>query len=104
MPIEKIQSQTTTHHVCGGDTLRLTDIYGLSQPFAALLGPRCFPLRDGEPRGGRSALMRSATALPCPLRSGVAALSRPDPQPMPPRRSRAAFWRVIHKNRGRIIG
>ena len=50
MPIEKMQSQTTTYHVCGGDNLRLTDIYGLSQPFAALLGPRCFPLRDGGPR------------------------------------------------------
>ena len=43
MPIEKIQSQTTTYHVCGGDNLRLTDICGLSQPFAALLGPRCSP-------------------------------------------------------------
>ena len=30
MPIEKMQSQTTTHHVCGGGLLRLTDIRGLS--------------------------------------------------------------------------
>lgn len=104
MPIEKIQSQTTTHHVCGGGLLRLTDNLGLSRAFAGVLGARSSPLRNGGPRGGRVALMRPATALPCPLRSGVATLSRPDPQPMPPRRSRAAFWRVIHKNRGRIIG
>ena len=62
MPIEKMQSQTTTHHVCGGDSLRLTDIYGLSRPFVGFLGPRCFPLRDGEPRGGRTGLMRPAAS------------------------------------------
>ena len=62
MPIEKMQSQTTTHHGYGGDTLRLTDICGLSQPFAGVLGPCCFPLRDGGPRGGRTGLMRSATS------------------------------------------
>ena len=62
MPIEKIQSHTTTHHGYGGGGVRLTDICGLSQPFAGVLGPRCFPLRDGEPRGGRAALMRSAAS------------------------------------------
>ena len=72
MPIEKIQSQTTTHHVCGGGLLRLTDNLGLSRAFAGVLGARSSPLRNGGPRGGRVALMRSATALPCPLRSGVA--------------------------------
>ena len=50
MPIEKMQFQTTIHQLCGGYNLRLTDIYGLSLPFDALLGPRCFPLRDGGPR------------------------------------------------------
>ena len=39
MPIEKMQSQTTTHHVCGGGGVRLTDICGL---FAGLLGARWF--------------------------------------------------------------
>ena len=72
MPIEKMQSQTTTHHVCGGGGVRLTDIYGLSRPFVGLLGPCCSPLRDGEPRGGRAALAAGA-ARPA-LRSGVAAL------------------------------
>ena len=62
MPIEKIQSQTTTHHGYGGDSLRLTDICGLSQPFAGVLGPRSSPLRNGGPRGGRVALMRSAAS------------------------------------------
>ena len=38
MSIKKMQSQTTTHHVCGGDSLRLTEIRGLSQPFAGPLG------------------------------------------------------------------
>ena len=47
MPIKKMQSQTTTHHVCGGGSVRLTDIYGLSQPFAGVLGARCPPLRNG---------------------------------------------------------
>jgi hypothetical protein len=46
MPIKKMQSQTTTHHVCGGGYLRLTDIRGLSWPFAGLLGGRCLPSRD----------------------------------------------------------
>ena len=54
MPLEKMQSQTTTHHVCGGRPFRLTDIRGLSGPFAGVLGPCCSPLRDGEPRGGRA--------------------------------------------------
>ena len=66
MPIEKIQSQTTTHHVCGGGGVRLTDNLGLSRAFAGVLGARSSPLRNGGPRGGRVALMRSATALPCP--------------------------------------
>ena len=62
MPIEKMQSQTTIHHGYGGGLLRLTDIYGLSQPFAAVLGARCSPLRNGGPRGGRAALMRSVAS------------------------------------------
>ena len=37
MPIEKMQSQTTTHHVCGGGLLRLTDIRGFSWPFGGAL-------------------------------------------------------------------
>jgi hypothetical protein len=104
MSIKKMQSQTTTHHVCGGGFLRQTEIRGLSWPFAGLLGARCSPLRNGGPRGGRAALMRGGVppALPyglgwprCPGRSRSRCHRAP---------SRAPFWRVIHKNREGIIG
>jgi hypothetical protein len=38
MPIENMQSQTTIYRVCGGGSLRLTEIRGLSRAFAGPLG------------------------------------------------------------------
>ena len=70
MPIEKMQSQTTTHHGYGGGLLRLTDIYGLSQPFAGVLGPRCpAPCGQGWPRCPDRTRRRCHHVLPEPLAS-----------------------------------
>ena len=68
MPIEKMQSQTTTYHVCGGYNLRLTDICGLSQPFAGVLGARCSPLRNGgQGEDGLADAVGCRPTLPCGL-------------------------------------
>ena len=65
MPIEKMQSQTTTHHVCGGGLLRLTDNLGLSRAFAGVLGPCCSPLRDGD-QGAERLTVLTVAALGFP--------------------------------------
>ena len=96
MPIEKMQSQTTTYHVCGGDNLRHAEIRGLSLPFAGLLGARWF--RDVTENKGRTVSLAAVGCRPCPTVWGghdgptgpVADATTPFP---------SLFWRVIHRQK-----